>query len=350
MGDAEDPNKEVYMGTESNNSIKGSSKKDILNAEEKLAIRDYMLKMIALPGFLIALVCGAAGFFINDIVVQKAYYKAFEKYQDPYIKALSSAHGAIAKVDMVKVEAGKLHEEAKTTLKDIQNLKKFVRTDEFIEKAIKILAGNKDFQKKILKSADEKTKKIDIGLKNIKKEIFTKKEINQMLSDLRVSTDEKTDGLETTTKKLVDSKLSNIKKDYFNKKEVKHELSSLEGRMIKKTEDIETSIAGVLNSKILEMKNRFSMNSMQFGTINVGGKSNGNNPMPPKKINFSKNFAEVPRVIVTTRYAVNAPDCDTFGATLRKVTKKGFEVQIYRIDRKTQLWQNKLHLDWIAFR
>ena len=69
-----------------NETNESKDSKCILTLEAKVAVRDYMLKIVVIPSVFLVVLSGFAGYFIRDIAEVKAYHIA-------YTKAFDSATG-----------------------------------------------------------------------------------------------------------------------------------------------------------------------------------------------------------------------------------------------------------------
>ena len=136
-----------------------------LTSEAKLAIQQYILRLILIPGLLLGIISFVTGFFVNEVARGQAYSKAYresiEENSDNYIKSMekfTKLHATLAGdtaklMESNRIQAGelkKLIKEIEETKNELNTAKAFQDSLEKVNKVAEILRDDPNFHKKIL--------------------------------------------------------------------------------------------------------------------------------------------------------------------------------------------------------
>lgn len=121
-----------------------------LKIEEKLAIRDYMRKMIAVPGIIVAVIMFLVGFFIKDVAKKDAYFKANEMYTKQIIELTEQSSNINSEVKFTVNESKRLFKEANDLRNKLETASSLFKESLKVEEGVaESLAGRSDFKEKV---------------------------------------------------------------------------------------------------------------------------------------------------------------------------------------------------------
>lgn len=99
-----------------------------LTQEAKDAIRGYMVRLVALPGVVVALAAFALGFFLNEVARQGAFNEAYKDASIHILKLGVKASEAVTKAENSKALVENLVDEVKGTVEKSNELERRLET------------------------------------------------------------------------------------------------------------------------------------------------------------------------------------------------------------------------------
>ena len=99
-----------------------------LTAEAKEAIRSYMLRLIALPSLLVAIIAFVSGFLVNDVAKQGAFNKAYQDAAQNIYTLTREAADAVSKANQSKEDLEKLVVEVEDVVEQSDTLREKLKT------------------------------------------------------------------------------------------------------------------------------------------------------------------------------------------------------------------------------
>lgn len=130
----------------------------ILSAEAKQAIQKYMIRLVSLPGAIIALGAFAAGFFVNDVAKQSAYNDAYKEATTNIValaqvasNAANDAKSAKERFDVNMSEVQTLQNSAKSIIAENKRLKEDLKSAQLLVESQNII---KQVSDKVLRDSD----------------------------------------------------------------------------------------------------------------------------------------------------------------------------------------------------
>lgn len=115
--------------------IAGLEKTGSLTIGAKQAVREYMLRLIAVGGTIFALLAGIAGYMINDLARETAITSAITEMQKPVLDGITQLSEARRFVDILRVE--------------VENLSNIVGEDEFVDKLVILLSTDESLEQRV---------------------------------------------------------------------------------------------------------------------------------------------------------------------------------------------------------
>jgi hypothetical protein len=124
-----------------------------LSPQAKEAIRSYMIKIVTIPGVLLAILGFLIGFFLNDVAKASAYNKAYEKASQLILNLTKETSTAA-------LESQKIQKDAEQVLKKLEDLKTdaerlkaklltakaFQRSEGMVKEIVNTLLARDDFK------------------------------------------------------------------------------------------------------------------------------------------------------------------------------------------------------------
>jgi len=124
--------------------------KSELNTEAKLAIRDYMVKMIAVPGIVVSVIMFLTGFFVKDVAQKDAYVKANDTATKQIIDLTKQTSDLNSEVKFSMRECERLLQEARILKQQMETTTLYFKESRDIEEKVATsLAGRPDFLEKV---------------------------------------------------------------------------------------------------------------------------------------------------------------------------------------------------------
>jgi septal ring factor EnvC (AmiA/AmiB activator) len=121
------------------------------------AIRSYMLRLVAIPGGVLAVVMFLLGFFVNDAAKSNAYAVAYKDSTDRMMVLVQNAQDARQEIKVAHDEGAKLlvdiranHEESTKVRDALASLKALTESESSLEKLAKAIADRKEFAQQVL--------------------------------------------------------------------------------------------------------------------------------------------------------------------------------------------------------
>ena len=110
-----------------------------LSLEAQQKIRDYLIKIFAIPGILITFLSFAAGFFIKDVALAKAEFDANQKVTDGVAKALDRINVVTEEAIRAAAQAELAKSAATDTMRQSEELHDKIRRADVYTSVEKIL-------------------------------------------------------------------------------------------------------------------------------------------------------------------------------------------------------------------
>ncbi|MDY6991936.1 MAG: hypothetical protein SVR94_04930 [Pseudomonadota bacterium] len=126
-----------------------------LTPEAKIAILAYMIKVVTLPGFLLAVISFSAGFFINDIAKTKAYQEANEENFDRIHNIIEKAVEANIKVNNQLEETEKLVEKTNNLKQQVESIKEIKTMGNIQENLVAALKQQINFEEVVIQQVNQ---------------------------------------------------------------------------------------------------------------------------------------------------------------------------------------------------
>ena len=123
-----------------------------LTAEEREAIRSYMLRLITIPGSLAAIVIFGLGFVINDVFFERAENIAYKITTETLYPQAEQVARAVSSAELSEERVETLAERYETKLHEAEELEKSLRTsqalresDELVDNVVKSILSQTNF-------------------------------------------------------------------------------------------------------------------------------------------------------------------------------------------------------------
>ena len=147
-----------------------------LTLETKEAIRGYLLRLVALPGFLVALVAFALGFFLNEVARQGAFNEAYQDASGHILELGVKASQAVTEAQNNKRVVDGLVNEVKRTVEKSKEFEKRLKTadaltlaDNLVNEIAGTIVGQQNFSDELKGEFGERVTELETLLDGYRK-------------------------------------------------------------------------------------------------------------------------------------------------------------------------------------
>ena len=145
-----------------------------LTLEAKEAIRNYMLRMVAIPGFLVAVLAFALGFLINDVAKKDAFNEAYREATDRVLKhtedvwaAAREANEHKKRVEALVKDIETVNQQADQLSAKLNSFRALSETEELVQAVAIDVVNRSDFGDRLVGEMGERVQTLEITLGSI---------------------------------------------------------------------------------------------------------------------------------------------------------------------------------------
>jgi len=123
-----------------------------LTLEAKELIKKYMIKLVTIPGVLLAILGFLIGFFLNDVAKASAYNKAYEKASQLILELTKETSTAALESKKIKNDAEQVFKQLEDIKTNVELSKAVLMSKGNVKEVAEILLTHDDFKRLITDS------------------------------------------------------------------------------------------------------------------------------------------------------------------------------------------------------
>lgn len=171
--------------------------KQKLTLEAQAAVRQYMVRLVTLPGVAITIVAFLPGFFVKEVAKQGAYNDAYKVAQASISDLLGEAQKSAINAERMKEvieqksqEIKKIHEEANDIRAKLKTAEKFQNSENLVAIIADNLSNRIDFQRSVTGNFGNRLSQVESKTGNFRLDFKTWKQgqrPKRLIKKMRVS-------------------------------------------------------------------------------------------------------------------------------------------------------------------